>query len=357
MDGKFYVFFILLLSSCCFLNAQEADTLPRLKVGIKESPPFVFRDEDGRLEGISVQLWENIAEELGVAYEYEELPLAGLLDSLEQGRLDLSINPLTVTSARIEKIDFSQPYYTSSSAVAAKTSQALKWVDFLANFFSIQFLKVVLLLLLVIFLFGLVTWLFERRKNPEEFEAGWKGLWSGLWWSAVTMTTVGYGDKAPKSTGGRIVALIWMFTAIIIISGFTAAIASSLTVNTLGQSVDDLTSLRKMEVGTVSASASERFLKDNYIRPQTYSSVEEGLNKLTAQEVGAFVYDEPILRFQINRNTLTELEVLPFRFNPQYYSFGFPKRSRLIEKINPLLLAETEKATWRIILADYGLTH
>jgi polar amino acid transport system substrate-binding protein len=356
MNSRFLSLFFIFLFPGLLSSAQEVDTVPKLTVGIKESPPFVFKDEEGGLKGISVQLWEKIAQDLGVEYQYTPLSLAGILDSLEQGSIDLSINPLTVTSARIQQIDFTQPYYTSNSAIAVRTTGITRWRKFLTNFFSVNFLKAVLLLFLVIFIFGFVAWLFERKHNPEEFESGWKGLWSGVWWSAVTMTTVGYGDKSPRSAGGRIVALVWMFTAIIIISGFTAAITSALTIDRLGSEINSLNELRKVNVGTVEASASERFLRENYINTSGSATVEEGLAKLSAGDLEAFVYDEPILRYRIQRDSLDQLEVLPYRFNPQYYSFGLPKSSPLLPNINLLLLQETETTTWRITLADYGLS-
>jgi len=358
MNWRNVLFLLFFLVSGQSLPAQDepVDTLPGITIGIKEAPPFIFRDRGGRWAGISKQLWEQIAQEVGVQFEYRELTLSQILDSLHHGSIDLSINPLTVTSERIQRIDFTQPYFTSNSAVAVQVKDTAWWRDFLTNFFSLNFLKAVLLLFLVIFIFGFVTWLFERRYNPEEFEQGWKGLWSGVWWSAVTMTTVGYGDKSPRSPGGRIVALVWMFTAIIIISGFTAAIASALTVNRLDSEISSLNDLRQAKVGTVEASASERFLLENYINSSGFKNVEEGLTRLSSGDIEAFVYDEPILRYQIERDSLNELEVLPYRFNPQYYSFGLPKGSPLLRHINPLLLQETETTTWRIILADYGLS-
>ncbi|MCB9286420.1 MAG: transporter substrate-binding domain-containing protein [Lewinellaceae bacterium] len=44
-------------------------------VGIKESPPFIYRNESGGTGGISVWLWEQLAEELGYAYRYREMSL------------------------------------------------------------------------------------------------------------------------------------------------------------------------------------------------------------------------------------------------------------------------------------------
>jgi polar amino acid transport system substrate-binding protein len=54
----------------------------------------------------------------------------------------------------------------------------------------------------------MLTWLFECKHNPQQFgEDATRGSWANLWWAAVTMTTVGYGDKALATVGGRIIAL------------------------------------------------------------------------------------------------------------------------------------------------------
>ncbi len=327
-----------------------------ISVGIKEAPPFLFKNNSGESKGISIWLWEQIAEEAGLAFQYRPQDLDGILSGLEDNTLDLAINPLTVTSGRIERIDFTQPFFVSSSAIAVPSSSGWKsTLAFIKKFFSANFLKAIFVLFVVIFVFGFIAWLFERRANPEEFPGGWKGLWEGIWWSAVTMTTVGYGDKSPRSTGGRVVALVWMFTAIIIISGLTASIASSLTVTQLSSNIESLEQLRQYEVGSVAASASQNFLEDNYVASNPFPNVQAGLDALEAGKIEAFVYDEPILRYKILSGNRHNLQVLPYRFNTQYYSFGLPKGSPLSDRLNPIMLGILESSRWQAILSEYDL--
>lgn len=54
---------------------------------------------------------------------------------------------------------------------------------------------------------------------------------NGLWWAIVTMTTVGYGDMAPVTGIGRMVAVIVMLSGVALVSVFTAAISSRVITN------------------------------------------------------------------------------------------------------------------------------
>ena len=63
-------------------------------------------------------------------------------------------------------------------------------------------------LLLLIFLFVVVSSVTITYIEPNV------DLTNAFWWSIVTMTTVGYGDIAPVTLGGRIIAVILMFFGI-----------------------------------------------------------------------------------------------------------------------------------------------
>ena len=55
---------------------------------------------------------------------------------------------------------------------------------------------------------------FEGRSLPD-----------ALWWSVVTLTTVGFGDISPVSLGGRLIGVVLMFFGIGVLGMFTATIA------------------------------------------------------------------------------------------------------------------------------------
>ncbi len=65
---------------------------------------------------------------------------------------------------------------------------------------------------------------------------GAAGLWyfeedrpfhDALWWSIVTVTTVGFGDISPVSLGGRAIGVVLMFFGIGVLGMFTATIAGA----------------------------------------------------------------------------------------------------------------------------------
>jgi voltage-gated potassium channel len=61
-----------------------------------------------------------------------------------------------------------------------------------------------------------------RAVDPHDFQT----IGSGLWWAVQTITTVGYGDKVPKTIAGRLVATLVMVTAIGFMSVLTASISA-----------------------------------------------------------------------------------------------------------------------------------
>lgn len=333
--------------------AQEAGGRP-LIVGTKHAPPFAIRSPEGTWSGLSIDLWRRVAQDLRVTYELRETDLEGLLAKLEDGSLDVVAAALTVTADRETRMDFSHPFHSSGLGIAVKASagsgRGMAW----RGLFSVKLLQVLGLLLLALFATGSLVWILERRRNPEQFggSAG-KGLGSGFWWSAVTMTTVGYGDKAPVTPGGRAVAIVWMFLGLILASTVTAAITSSLTLAGLEPGVRGPEDLPSVQVGTVQGSTSADYLRENRIRSQSFPAAEAALAALAKEKVEAVVYDAPILQHLVDRNFENQLKVLPHRLESQDYAFGLPSGSSLREPLNRALLSRTAGTSWRELVGSY----
>lgn len=355
MDKKVISISILVLIFFQGLLAQERDTLI---VGYKLAPPFVT-EANNKLHGPSVWLWENIAEENRFHFIYKKFSLDSLLEGLQHGSIDVGLSPLTITSERSKVMDFSYPYYiTHSSIIQEDVSPLKKTLHYISSFFSINFYRALGALTFVILIFGLLVWVFEKRVNKSQFGSGIKGLWSGFWWSAVTMTTVGYGDKTPKTVGGRVVGLIWMYTSIIIISGFTASIASSLTVNRIGSTNNSIRDFKEKTIGTIGNSSTDKWLRNNfYTQKKIYSEMNAMFTALDKGEIDAIGYDRPILQNIINTDSLSKYSLLEIKYNPQFYAIGMNKclSDSIKDLINFTMLDKTEIMDWRVLLSEYNL--
>lgn len=339
--------------------SPAASDSTQVRVGVHPFPPFIIQEEDGSFTGLCVDLWEDIADELQVEYEYVRYtdPI-GMVRALDFREIDIAINPLYVSSIRLNMFEVSQPFFISSVGVATTTITRSQFQVFLQNFFSADFLKIVLVLFGILLAFGTLLWAVERGENRYQFRPGLPGLLDGLWWAAVTMTTVGYGDKAPKTQTGRTIAIVWMFSAVIIVSGFTATIASTLTVNSLAAKIERLEDLQAVErIGTVNATSSEDYLVSHDILPtHDYETPSRALQALARQEVDVVVYDRTVMRYLINSEQLDgKIHLLPVTFNKQYRSFLMPRGSDLRQRIDPLLVRRINQANWREVLRKYNL--
>lgn len=81
--------------------------------------------------------------------------------------------------------------------------------------------RVIILTLLTMFIGTIGIHTFEFMKNDSI-----SNIWDAIWWSFVTITTVGYGDIFPVTAGGRITAVFVMLMGIGFLGMFTATIAS-----------------------------------------------------------------------------------------------------------------------------------
>ena len=79
--------------------------------------------------------------------------------------------------------------------------------------------------LVLIYFAAIGIYYFENEAQPEHFSS----IFDSLWWSIVTLTTVGYGDVYPITVGGRIFTFFILLIGLGIVAIPTGIISSSLT--------------------------------------------------------------------------------------------------------------------------------
>jgi len=325
-----------------------------LTVGTFEAAPFSFKTKDGRWTGISIELWENIAKEIGLKYEYEERTVKGLLDGVTDESLDAVVTALTLTTEREKLFDFTHSFYNTGLGIAVDAKKGSLWKAVIKKVLSAEFLRIIGMLIGGLVIVGVFIWLFERKNNKEHFGGdAKKGIGDGIWWSLVTMTTVGYGDKVPQSFAGRLVATIWIFTGVILVSVFIATITSSLTVSQLEYAIAGPEDLHNTVVGTVRHTTSEIYLKANRIAYIPLDTASEGLKAVKNGTINAMVYDAPLLHYFANKDYKGTIKVLPNIFSRQDYGIALPGGSALREPVNRLLLKRIHAPEWQDLLYKY----
>ncbi|MEO0425054.1 MAG: transporter substrate-binding domain-containing protein [Pseudomonadota bacterium] len=334
-------------------GAEDGQRSAPLVIATREAPPFALRDGNGEWEGITVALLRELSTTLAFDFELVEMDLTQMLDAVQAGEVDAAASAITITAERESAVDFTHPFYSSGLGIAVPRKSSGSLFSALGRFGSLAFLEAALALLALLTVVGVIVWLAERRRNDQFPESPLEGVASGIWWSATTMTTVGYGDKAPATLPGRVVGLIWMFASIIIISGFTAAIATALTVDRLENTISGIDDLQGRRVITVTGSTSAAYLDDHLIRHRTRPAVEDAIAALAAGEADAVVYDMPILRYLAATQANDTVRVLPNQFAHQDYGIALPNGSPLREAINQEILRHTRSAEWERLLATY----
>jgi ABC-type amino acid transport substrate-binding protein len=340
----------LLLALAGPVPAQQPEA--PLRVGTHVAPPFVMRTADGGWEGISVALWEGVAAGLGRTWEWHETSVDGMVDEVASGALDLSVGALTVTPEREARVDFSHPTFRAALGAAVPRGHWEGLSSTLQALTSREFLATLGLLLVLLFVVGALAWAAERRRNPEEFEPEVRrGLGSGFWWAAVTMSTVGYGDKTPLTPLGRIIAMLWMLAALILTAVFTAQLAANITAQKASADLRSASELARYHVGVVAGAASFEAVRRLGARPTGFPDVSDGLAALEAGGIDVFVHDAPILAWDVA--AAPGVTMSRIRFDPQDYAIALPQGSPLREPLNRALLAYLESPDWEAVLRRY----
>ena len=314
-----------------------------IRVGVSGSAPFVISDSDG-LEGISIQIWEETASRLDRPFVYVPQPNSKAnIEAVGQGDVDLAIGPISITPDRLAnpKIDFTQPYFHGEEGLMIPMRPPSLWSRF-SPFFGWAALSSLGGLMVLLFVVGNLIWLAERRRNPEHFPRPYfKGVGNGMWFALVTLTTVGYGDRAPTSRTGRTIAGVWMLMSLLALSSITAGLASAFTVSLSKlepSTIRERSDLRDKSVAVVVGTTSETWARLYGAQPKQADTLPKAIALLAAGDVDAVLFDAAPMRYYLQQNPEAPFKMAPFALATQTYGFVLPVDNALRTPIDVELL-------------------
>ena len=312
-----------------------------------------MKGPDGKWNGLTVELWNDVAGHLGFQTRFVERPSDMILGEIVAGSLDTSAGPFASTMERQNLLDFTHDYLSTGVGVAVLTkSENRRWLKILEALTAPASLQIYLAFGSLMLGAGIAIWLIERRRNPMFGGRPIEGMGSGYWWAGVTTFGVGYGDKVPVTFWGRFVALIWMLISVMLLASLTAFVAARLSVVELGQ-FRGPSSLRNTIVAGVAGAAATEWLRTEDIPHRLYPNPVDALAALRRGEVEAVVYGRATLRYYATRDPVKDFEVLPIVLNSQTYAFPVRNGSPLRDPINEQLRLVLAESRWKDLLDRY----
>ena len=186
------------LTICTAVQAQD------LRVVTVTRTPF-SQVENAADTGFSIDLWDAIAQELGMTYQIDRVAtFSGMLEEVEAGRADVGAANISITADRETRMDFSQPIFASGLRVMIPAEQAG------GSIWSVLWSKDLAMVALAAFALlvggGMLMWRFERHAQ-EYFKGDARDkFFPSFWWALNLVVNGGFEERVPRTILGRIFA-------------------------------------------------------------------------------------------------------------------------------------------------------
>ena len=285
-----------------------------LTVTTIERKPFAF-EADGVWTGFSVELWQMVAEEIDTGTQIVPVDqFTELLAGVKDGTADLAAANVSITLAREELMDFSQPIFDAGiTALTAKDGGS-------DSFFSDVWQQMLLLWLLgisaTLLIYEAIQWYMHRRQryaSAEDDKNPSRRTWNGLGLALSGALAIGVGI-------------------------FIAQLMASLIIKTNSTMVRSVEDLYARQIGTTNGSTSAEFLDSFAINYQGFDNIENLFIALEDGRIDTIFHDVPILSYYAATAGKGRFEPSPRVFLPEKYGFALAEGHPRMEDINRALL-------------------
>ena len=230
----------LLIIQVCLVLVENSigakNVVPFVNIAYYELPPYIYKDDNGSMSGIFPELFAELSIFCHVNFRYSlntKSPenFSNFIENktlMEQYQTEWLWLSLTQNVSKVfEELKTNQKVVTTgilttSVDVIVHRDLVGPLAKIRIGIFECRYLFLIAIALSIIF--GTLIWFIERWTNSE-FSKNFHGILTGLWFGLVTMTTVGYGDIAPKSSIGKLLTVAWMMIGVVL----TAILTSTIT--------------------------------------------------------------------------------------------------------------------------------
>uniref|UniRef100_A0A6P7GIM5 Glutamate receptor ionotropic, kainate 3-like isoform X2 n=1 Tax=Diabrotica virgifera virgifera TaxID=50390 RepID=A0A6P7GIM5_DIAVI len=277
-------------------NWNEGYTITNLmkSVALLQNPPYqMLKDSttqllgNERYEGYGIDLIEELSKILGFNYTFELQADGkygvlnkvtgkwdGMMGEIIDGRADLAITDLTITSERESAVDFSEPFMNLGITILYKKPEPVppSLFMFISPFsFRVWTMLGVSYLIVSISIFIMGRLSPSEWQNPypcveePEFLINQFSIRNSFWFTIGALMQQG-SELAAISSSTRAASGFWFFFVLTMVSSYTANLAAFLTVTTLVtpfNNIDELAQQTEIQFGAKKGGATANYFRDS----------------------------------------------------------------------------------------------
>lgn len=306
--------------------------------------------------GFCINVFESAIQYLPYAVSYEFLAYGSgaetpvyddLISKLANKEYDGVVGDSTITTKRLDLVDFTQPYMESGLEII------VPWKNMRRNnewAFLQPFTPAMWVTTGTFFLFtGAVIWTLEHRTNYAFRGRPQKQIVTSLWFIFSTLFFA--QREKTKTVLGRAVVIIWLFVVLIITSSYTASLTSILTVQQLAPAMGGINNLLESDVpiGYQMGSFVRNYLIELGVKPERLIPLSSKVEYAKALIIGpnnggvaAIVDEHPYVQLFLASQGNAVFTTAGQGFTKGGWGFAFPKYSPLTADLSEAILKMSE---------------
>ncbi|XP_052777930.1 glutamate receptor ionotropic, NMDA 2B-like [Mya arenaria] len=277
----------------------------------------------------------------------------GIIGDVVNDVADIMAGAITMTSERLQAVDFTESFYFSSYKMVTNTEENVTPLfAFISPFHPTVWITIIASAISVAIAtslfewnspFGLNPWGKKREKN---YTLGSALTMVFLMWFGRMLLT-----KSPKSWPSKWLQNFWAGTALILLAGYTAKLAAFLAGSAYVDHYFSIldSKLLNQRVGVVPTSAVEEYVKvvnadlGTKLRKHHVLDLQEAFRKLRNGQLDMYLDDTPLLEHALSiRDDNCSIRFVSRHFGENSYAFGVKKGSWIKQRVDGLLLNYVE---------------